>query len=91
MRCHSPSLAGEHHRPGSSSSKTAQTEEIEEEEEGGAPIAEIARSPLGRSRRSSMGEVEKGRGRSRRGSADAPGSPRPSEMVHVISVAAFKE
>lgn len=93
MRSQTPSLAGSRHRRDSSSSKTGATEETEEaEEEGGAPIAEIPRSPLNRSRRGSLGEVEKGKGRSRRGSIDVPRSPRVSpEMVHVISVAAFKE
>lgn len=93
MRSQTPSLAGSRHRRGSSSFKTGATEETEEAgEEGGAPIAEIPRSPLDRSRRGSLGEVEKGKGRSRRGSIDAPKSPRvPPEMVHVISVAAFKE
>jgi hypothetical protein len=65
---------------------------ISEEEEGGAPIAEIPRSAQGRSGRSSMGDVEKGGGRGKK-SFDVPKSPGlgRKEVVHVISVEAFKE
>jgi hypothetical protein len=93
-RSRSPSLAGSHHRRGSvgsnsasaSKSRTRDTSlrsgmETDEEAGAGAPVAEIARSP--------------GKGMSRRGSGDVrmppPGSPRAKELVHVISVAAFKE
>lgn len=73
----------------------------DDDDEGGAPIAEISRSPMRRSRRSSFGDVEGGWSglvgahgqRSRRGSIEQiPASPRlPPDMYHVISVAAFKE
>lgn len=93
-RSETSSLAASHHRR-NSSSKTGNTTWTIEEEAGGAPIAEIARSPMRRSRRSSFGEMEKGRGLrgSRRGSGELiASSPRlPPDMYQVISVAAFKE
>lgn len=94
MRSGTTSLAGSRHRRNSSASKTgATTVTLEGEEDGGgAPIAEIARSPMRRSRRSSFGDIEKGKGRSGKCSLEVQRSPRmPPELVHVISVAAFKE
>ncbi|KAE9983920.1 hypothetical protein EG328_009369 [Venturia inaequalis] len=76
------SLAGSHHRR-KSSSKTQNTNWTTDEEEGGAPIAEIARSPMRRSRRSSFG---------RSSIEGIPASPKiPPDTYQVISVAAFKE
>lgn len=81
------------HRRGSSS-HTANTHWTIGKEEGGAPVAEIARSPMRRSRGSSFGEMERGRAqRSRRSSiVGTPASlRRPPDIYQVISVAAFKE